>query len=276
MTEVALSHDDIVSALCNVLATDGVEHLEDSAAELERVDLQLKETMVGELYIREITIPAGTILTSKVWLSSYADIMISGKIAVATKEGVTVLEGYNLLRGKKGRKRCGYAYEDTKWVTVHKSAALTTDGLEDKMTVDSVAKFNDVTSAISALSFSGICSDFGIDEKLALEAIEDKSTFAPINDLSVYVADSKISGKGLFSNKEFQRGDFITIASQDGVRTEAGRYTNHSPVPNAMFVFKDGGNAIMIALDDIYPGDELTVDYRANIEQLRAIECQQR
>lgn len=276
MTKVALSHDDIVSALCNILANEGVEHLENVSAGADRIDLQLKETMIGELYIREITIPAGTMLTSKVWLSSYADIMISGKIAVATMDGVTILEGYNLLRGKKGRKRCGYAYEETKWVTVHKSAALTTDGLEDKMTVDSVARFNGVTSAINALSFSGIFSEFGIDENLASEAIEDMSTFTPISDCSVYVADSKISGNGLFSNKEFQRGDFITIASQDGIRTEAGRYTNHSPAPNTMFVFKDGGNAIMIALDDIYPGDELTVDYRANINQLRAIECQQR
>lgn len=268
--DLAMTEEQIISAMVSVLASEGVESLENEALLHEQVDLSLKEMLIGELYVREITIPAGTMLSSKVWLGSYVDIMISGKIAVMTPDGITQLSGYNLLRGKKSRKRCGYAYEETKWVTVHKTSCLNLDGIEDKMTVDTVEQSKRVINAISRHSYSALIKSLGVDERELHNAVTDVSTHATVECHNTYVAESAISASGLFSRKDFTRGDFISYAAVDGIRTNTGRYCNHSPAPNCKFIFKDGNNAIMIALDDIYENDELTVDYSVNIDYLRS------
>jgi hypothetical protein len=93
------------------------------------------------MYVREITIPKGTILTGAVHKFDYVDIMLSGDIAVATPDGMKRLTGINIMAGPAGRKRAGYAYEDTRWLTVHKTDATTSEGIEDVITVRNMAQF---------------------------------------------------------------------------------------------------------------------------------------
>jgi hypothetical protein len=93
------------------------------------------------MYVREITIPKGTILTGAVHKFDYVDIMLSGDIAVATPDGMKRLTGINIMEGPAGRKRAGYAYEDTRWLTVHKTSAMVAEGIEDVLTVKTMAEF---------------------------------------------------------------------------------------------------------------------------------------
>jgi hypothetical protein len=78
----------------------------------------------------------------------------------------------------------------------------------------------------------------------------------------VALTHSQREGLGIFSKLNFQKGTAIVPARMDGKRTPAGRYTNHSANPNAIFTKLDGDHIALVAEKDIEAGDEITVDYR--------------
>lgn len=271
----SLADEEIVSALVGMLAESNSDTLEDASLEQEQVDLSLKEMLIGNLYVRTILIPKGTFLVSKVWLSSYVDIMISGKIAVMTPDGVNTIEGHNLLRGKAARKRCGYAYEDTVWITVHQTDDFTLRGIEDRMTVSSVDDAKAIKRLAANIDYQSMLESLGVTDEEIQPGVTDEETLVKNECLNTYISDSDIHGDGLFASVFFKRGEVITAAAVDGLRTMAGRYTNHSCRPNAQFVYKDANNAIVVALDDIYADQEILIDYRSNINTLGRLSCQQ-
>ena len=92
----------------------------------------------------------------------------------------------------------------------------------------------------------------------------------------IYVADSPIHGKGLFSRKHIGAGEIIGVlngapTSTDGehvlwLDAENGfhvkcdlRFINHSDEPNAVYY----DTLEVWALTDIAPGEEITHDYQS-------------
>lgn len=85
---------------------------------------------------------------------------------------------------------------------------------------------------------------------------------------SVAVGPSRIAGQGIIATAPIRRPVTLFDQSADGpVRTDAGRYVNHSPQPNADVKLVQG-RIVAIPNRDIQPGQELTIDYRA-IDPLR-------
>lgn len=86
----------------------------------KQVEIPVKHAFSGGMYSREIIIPKGTLLTGRIHKFAHFDIMISGDITVSTDTGEKKrLTGFNKMNGKAGKKRAGYAHEDTHWITFH-------------------------------------------------------------------------------------------------------------------------------------------------------------
>lgn len=119
-----------------------IEHMEDSLLEMPQVEIPVESLFVNGMYARKILIPKDTILTGRVHLAGYVDIMLSGDITVATPEGAKRFTGFNIFEGKQGRKRAGYAHEDTHWVTVHRTEIKDPDEFVSAMTVFNMTKYN--------------------------------------------------------------------------------------------------------------------------------------
>jgi hypothetical protein len=83
----------------------------------------------------------------------------------------------------------------------------------------------------------------------------------------VEVKPSEIEGVGLFATKEFKQGEKIMQATINGMRTQAGRFTNHHPEPNAEPVLS-GGDFHLIAKRDI-SNEEITTSYRQTNELMK-------
>jgi SET domain-containing protein len=74
------------------------------------------------------------------------------------------------------------------------------------------------------------------------------------------VRDSKIEGKGLFADKEFNEGDIIGIAHINDVATSMiGRFHNHSDNPNAHSI-SIGNKRYLAALRPLMKGEEITIE----------------
>lgn len=247
---------------------EAVEELETFMLEQEQIEIPAKEQLKNGLYTREITIPAGTLLTGRVWLEDYIDIMISGDIVVATADGVKRLTGYSVCDGKGGRKRAGYALQDTQWVTVHKTKAKTVVGLLEQLSTFSMAEFK-VRSA--QLDFKKQFSQ--IEGLIAQQsaAMHDFKSVPAAFEANIDVKPSAIHGLGLFSKQYFKCGDHIAPARIKGFRTEAGKYSNHSCFPNAKMQ-RVGNDIALVAICDIKPGDELVTNYNQTLQEATCLE----
>lgn len=132
----------IKNALIEARQDGTIEQMESLMLEQPQVEIDVKEDFKNGLYTREILIPAGTLLTGRVHKHDYIDIMISGHIIVAIPDGVFELKGYNVCDGKAGRKRAGYALEDTLWLTVHREPEML-DNMFEQISFFSLAEYKE-------------------------------------------------------------------------------------------------------------------------------------
>lgn len=99
---------------------ESIQTLEHEMLKQPQVEFDVKHRFHGGMYAREILIPKGTLLTGRIHKFDHFDVMISGDITVSTDDGeVKRLTGYNVFQGNTGKKRAGYAHEDTLWITFH-------------------------------------------------------------------------------------------------------------------------------------------------------------
>ena len=95
----------------------------------------LKHTFADGLYIREIFIPKGQIISTGIHKKEHPYFVLKGDISVLTDKGVERIKApYNGIT-KPGTKRLIYMHEDSIWITVHAT---------DKSTVEDV--LNDVVA----------------------------------------------------------------------------------------------------------------------------------
>lgn len=91
-------------------------------------------------------------------------------------------------------------------------------------------------------------------------------------EVSLYLAPSPIHGEGVFTGKHMPEGTDLGIAQikqpEGHDITPLGKYHNHSAAPNCTNVTK-GDNHHLVALRDIEPDEEITVDYtlQSDLEQ---------
>lgn len=121
---------------------------------------------------------------------------------------------------------------------------------------------DEIKLSIIRSDYYSALADYGISHQKAQEQTKNHDDLIADNIDNIFVRKSIIDGVGLFSGDDFKNGDFICVAKLGEKRTIAGRYTNHSPNPNAVFAFADG-DIILIAISDINIDDEITINYRA-------------
>lgn len=108
-----------------------IETVEQVFSQLPQVHIETTHRFVGGMYVREIRIPAGVIMTGAVHKSEHLSVMVSGAMTVSTDRGMEYVEGYHVWTPKPGTKRVGYAHADTIWLTVHRTNAKTAEDAED-------------------------------------------------------------------------------------------------------------------------------------------------
>jgi hypothetical protein len=90
------------------------------------------------LYIREIFIPAGTLLTSALHKTEHPFVLAMGRIAVISEtEGRVLYHAPHVGITPAGTRRALYAETDVVWVTIHKTdktdlAEICADLIEDR------------------------------------------------------------------------------------------------------------------------------------------------
>jgi hypothetical protein len=112
----------------------------------------LKHSFAEGVYVREIFLPAGCVLTGKIHKHSHPNFLMSGKVEVFTEEdGLQTLEAPLSMISKAGTKRVVRAITDTVWITVHVTEETDLDKIEDHVIAknfEELALYNDKRGAI--------------------------------------------------------------------------------------------------------------------------------
>lgn len=93
------------------------------------------------VYVREMFIPAGTLLTGKVHNKENISILSQGEIKIATGEYFTYIKAPHVMIDPPGTKRIGYAVTDCTFTNVFRTDTTDIKELEAEITSDSFEDF---------------------------------------------------------------------------------------------------------------------------------------
>lgn len=89
------------------------------------------------------------------------------------------------------------------------------------------------------------------------------------NNKNYRLDKSDIDGFGIFSNKDFKKGDIIGHGRIGVNRTLAGRYTNHSDINNSNFYSIDNSQDVLLVCEEnIFINDEILINYRNHLHHI--------
>jgi len=97
----------------------------------------LKHTFVDGAYVREITMPKGAILTSKIHKVCHPYFILKGEVSVLTENGVERIKAPHSGVTPAGTKRILYIHEETVWTTVHVTKEKDLDKIEEEVIANS-------------------------------------------------------------------------------------------------------------------------------------------
>lgn len=104
-----------------------------------QIELPVTHHFAPGIYMRELFIPKGTVLTGKIHLTEHLNILSQGHLQVWTEDGIKTLHASTVIKSQPGIKRAGHALENSVWITVHHNPTNEHDvkKLEDMLVVDS-------------------------------------------------------------------------------------------------------------------------------------------
>ncbi len=120
MSNLAIQHNLMVDAL-----EAGIR------ADLSPVDIPKVDYFSKGVYAREITIPAGTVLTGKIHKFQNLNIMSKGDMSVLMEDGtVKRVQAPFTIVSPPGTRRAAFAHSETVWTTIHGTDETDVDKIE--------------------------------------------------------------------------------------------------------------------------------------------------
>ena len=157
MSELAIKLNDknpvsIMEKACDTdkhVQREKIQTAENIMMNYPQVEMLVNHLFHGDMYLREITIPKDTLLTGRIHKFDHFDIMLSGDVSVSSDDGTLKrLTGLNIMKGLAGKKRIGYAHEETHWITVHSAQEQNPEDMYEFLTCGSFEELEDFHIAL--------------------------------------------------------------------------------------------------------------------------------
>jgi len=97
----------------------------------------LKHSFGDDIYIREIFMPKGMLITSKLHKTDHPFFVLRGELSVLTGAGLFKVKAPFFGMTKAGTKRILYIHEDTHWITVHATKETDLKKIESQLIAES-------------------------------------------------------------------------------------------------------------------------------------------
>lgn len=274
---------EVMQVAAAVLVTSGIEELEKKMLGMEQVPCDVVHHLHPGIYIREVTLRAGTYAVGHYQKHRHTNIMLTGRVVMSRLDGSTSeLVAPLMFVGEPGRK-AGYIVEDTVWQNVYPNPTNETDiPTLEAMFVDKSEYWKGHTHTAELPNdddFASVLTEFGYTQNDVDSQVADTSDQIPmpLGTWSFTTGASGIHGIGVFATTGVIPGQVIGPARLNSMRTPLGRYVNHSKTPNAKMILV-GGDVYLVATLPIdgckggQNGDEITVEYRQVLRDIHQLE----
>lgn len=100
----------------------------------KQLDLPPKHRFTPGMYIRELFMPAGSLIMSKIHKTEHPYVVSKGKVSVWIEgAGVEVITAPHTGITMPGTRRCLFVHEDTLWTTFHVTNETDLEKIEDQL-----------------------------------------------------------------------------------------------------------------------------------------------
>lgn len=265
--------------LNQMLCEDNIDSIIENVLQFPQAPCPVRHIFGAGIYIREVSIGAGVFSIGHFQKTAHMNHMLKGRVIMMNENGTTTeVVAPCTFVSQPGRK-VGLILEDMVWHNIYPTDEMDVDKLEEmfldknEMSLANNKQQTDIEFIMNhdiREDFKKMLEDLSVTAELVLEQSENESDQIPLpsGDYKMKISKSCIQGKGVFVTSPVIADEVIAPARVKGKRTPAGRYTNHSPKPNAKMVLLDNGDINLVAstnIDGCYGGgngEEVTVDYR--------------
>ncbi len=247
---------------------------------MPQVEMETNHYFLPGLYLRELIIPAGTLLVGRKHKTYHISIMIEGEMDVVGENGIKRIKGRYIHEGKKGTKRVGYTVKESRWITIHFNGSGDLKKIEEEEFEKEEEMFDFESGKVlnpeiqaDREDYWEILKELGYDERKVREETEIEIDRVDIElfPMGLEIEKSEIQGMGIKSKKWRKKGEIVGPARMGVMRTQLGRYVNHSVNPNCRPVLL-GGVIYLETVREMESGEEITVNYRDMIKYRNVIE----
>lgn len=183
-------------------------------------EMPLKHSFSDGMYVREIFLPKGHILTGKIHKHSHPNFLMSGEVIVVTENGGREhLKGPLAMISEPGTKRAIVALEDTVWITVH----LNLDNGKNLEKIEEyvIAKTYDDPVLNENLLVSRNCLILALKEKgrdyKCLIDLPKIGTLLPFKEAIQKLKDNGVSLDGLLAKKNDMGEWHVTVSEGEPI-----------------------------------------------------------
>jgi hypothetical protein len=263
----------ITNSIIEALRSRDLAKAESAMLKLPQAECSVIHHFGPGLYVREVHMPAGIFAVGHRQRFEHMNVFLKGRVILFKDDGSTEeLVAPMMFVGKPGRK-AGYVLEDVVWQNIYATSETDIEKLESaflEKTDEFVRSQHRAPRDSDRSDYRAMLDEVGLSHELARSQSENESDLCPFTfgAWRVKTAPSAIEGTGLFATSPIGPGELIAPARVGGKRTPAGRYTNHSPTPNAEMVAMSNGDIKLVSLTSIggclggQDGEEITIDYR--------------
>lgn len=118
-----------------------VAMLEEEMLRHEQVEIPLAHYFSDGVCARQITIPAGTLITGRIHKYENINILSGGEMTVLTHEGMKRIKAPFTIVSPPGTKRIAYTHSECTWTTILVTNERDPDKLEEIYTVGTEKEF---------------------------------------------------------------------------------------------------------------------------------------
>jgi len=115
--------------------------IEDVMRGMKQVEMPVKHHFIDGVYLRELFIPEGTLLTGKIHNKENFSILASGTLRITNGTDSMIISAPHVMSDKPGIKRMGYAETDVVFINVIKTDLTDIDEIEKDLVSDTFAEF---------------------------------------------------------------------------------------------------------------------------------------
>lgn len=130
-----------------------IKFLADKMSAIPQVDCPLNHHFSDHVYVREIHMPAGSIVIGKIHKTKHLNIIIKGCVTLHNEDGSKeMLRGPLTFESLPGVQKVLYIHEDTIWSTIHMTENRDMESLENEIIeADDYPRFNRTLERIGIL-----------------------------------------------------------------------------------------------------------------------------